>query len=420
MKKNFQDALAAARDHKEAPFPEAEYADRLRRIRALMSERKLDLIFIMAPESLFYVSGFACEWYQAQSGRAFPPTSGIAISVDHDRTIHFDTPSEATLVGFGTVSKDVRIFPLESRRDGLPFILKELKGAGWIGTKTRVGLELYSYRPNPIMSRRFIEAFEGADCVVTDATDILHSVRHIKSPAEMACLVEAARIADIGMTAAQAAIGPGVTELEVFGELIRAMTRAGGEFPGILPPVMSGFRSNALHPIATRRTMQKGERVNVDLSGVYNRYHVNIARGFWIGEPPKAALDLHTRAVGVFEAVIEPILKPGLSALALSEAVKAYYVEQGIWEESYWSGGYEMGIAFPPDWVGPFIYDLGISKPGDRFLPMTAVNHECNFFGPDRTGMSATIDTFLFHPDRAEIASRLPREIQVVEESGRE
>lgn len=414
MKGNFQLALADVGKHKEAPFAEAEYASRLERIRAKMAERKLDVMFVTSPESIFYVSGFACEWYQAQSGRAFPPTSGIAIHRSKSEPIHFDTPSEAMLVGFGTVSKDVRIFPLESRRDGLPFIIKELKAAGWLKAKPRVGLELYSYRPNPVMSRRFVEAFEGEGAVVGDATDLMHQVRHIKSPAEMKCLEQAAKIADIGMTAAKAAIRPGVTELEVFGEMIRAMTKAGGEFPAILPPVISGFRTHALHPLATRRKIRKGERVNVDLCGVYNRYHVNLARGFWTGEPPKAVRAFHDASIGVFPAVIEPMLKPGLDVLTFCAALRDYYVDQGIWDECYWSGGYEFGIAFPPDWVGPFIYDLTISKPGETFLPMTAVNHECNFFGPAKSGMSATIDTFLFGEKKAKIASKLPREIQVV------
>ena len=65
--------------------------------------------------------------------------------------------------------------------------------------------------------------------------------------------------------------------------MIAAMTRAGGEFPGILPPVMSGFRSNCLHPLASRKTLKPGERVNIDLCGVYKRYHCNLARSFWLG-----------------------------------------------------------------------------------------------------------------------------------------
>ncbi|MEZ5925227.1 MAG: M24 family metallopeptidase [Hyphomicrobiaceae bacterium] len=414
MKGNFQAALEDARNHNEAPFPASEYRDRLSKVRRHMDQSGIDVLFAMAPESICYLSGFAGHWYQAQSGRAFPPTSGIAVHRDRDVTIHFETPSEAILAHIGTHSPDIRIFPLEARRDGLPFILSELGAAGWLKPGVRVGLELFNYRPNPMVARRYEEGFASQGLKVVDATQIIQGARHTKSPAEMACMEKAAEIAEVGMAAAEAAIAPGVTELEVFGVMVAAMTKAGGEFSGIIPPVISGFRSNALHPLATRRRIAKGERVNIDLCGVWNRYHVNMARGFWVGEPDKAALELHDRSIGVFPAVIEPMLKPDLDVVTFCEALKAYYVDQGIWDECYWSGGYEFGLAFPPDWVGSFIYDLSISKAGERFLPMTAVNHECNFFAPNRTGLSATIDTFLFGERQARIVTSRPRGIKVL------
>lgn len=411
MQKNFQDALAAAPDHKELPFPREEFQARLAHVRAAMAAAGIDLLFATAPESLYYLTGFQCEWYQAQSGRPFPPTSGLAVHVDHDRSIHFETPSEAMLTAIGAVSDDVRIFPLEARRDGLPFILSELKAEGWL--KGRVGLELYNYRPNPVIAERYRAGFADAGCPVEDATDIIRGVRHIKSPLEMEALEEAARIADIGMTAARDAIAPGVMELEVFGEMIAAMTRAGGEFPAILPPVMSGFRSNCLHPLASRKKLEQGERVNVDLCGVYKRYHSNLCRSFWLGEPPDDARALHDTSVKAYD-IIEGMLKPGLNVKALLEAVRDHYADAGILEESYWSGGYELGIAFPPDWVGAFIYDLSMTGDDETFEPMTVVNHECNFFGPDKTGISATIETFFFYEDSARIVSTHRREIQAL------
>jgi Xaa-Pro aminopeptidase len=411
MKQNFELALAAAAEHKELPFPEIEFADRLTRIREQMAHRKIDLLFAMAPESIYYLSGFQGEWYQAQSGAAFPPTSGIAVHVDHDRLIHFETPSEAMLTAIGAVSQDVRIFPLEARRDGLPFILSELRADGWLtGT---VGLELSNYRPNPVIAQRYADGFREQDLQVTDATDIIRQARHIKSPLEMAALEEAARIADIGMAAAKDAIGPGVMELEVFGEMVAAMARAGGEFSGILPPVMSGFRSNCLHPLASRKKMQSGERVNVDLCGVFKRYHCNLCRGFWIGDPPDDIVEFHNKGVGAFK-IIEQMLRPGLGVRDLLQAVDDYYADQGIRDEAYWSGGYELGIAFPPDWVGEFIYDLSMTGPEEQFLANTVVNHECNFFAPHASGISATIDTFFFYDDGARIVSSHPRELQVI------
>ena len=411
MKANYAAALAEAPKHRETPFPEAEFRGRLERVRAAMAGAKLDLLFLTSPEAIYYLTGFQCEWYQAQSGRAFPATSGVAVHVDRDDFIHFETPSEAILTAIGAVSRDVRIFPMKNRRDGLAFILKELAAEGWL--RGTVGLELYNYRPNPVIAGQYREGFAGAGLEVADGTDIVRGVRHVKSPLEMECFAEAARIADIGMAAARDAIRPGVTELEVFGEFVAAMARAGGEFSGILPPVMSGFRSNCLHPLASRKPIEKGDRVNVDLCGVFNRYHCNIARGFWVGEPPAAAARMHEESIKAFE-IIEDMLAPGLNVREMLEAVRDHYAAAGILDEAYWSGGYELGVAFPPDWVGAFIYDLTMTGGGEIFQPMTVVNHECNFYAPDSLGMSATIETFFFHKDRAEFACKTPRELQVL------
>ena len=110
MKENFNVALAVASNHKEVPFPDDEFRVRLNRVRAAMAAAGVDLLYAMAPESIYYLTGFQCEWYQAQSGRNFSPSSGVAVRVDHDDFIHFETPSEAVLVTIGTCSRDVRIF----------------------------------------------------------------------------------------------------------------------------------------------------------------------------------------------------------------------------------------------------------------------------------------------------------------------
>jgi hypothetical protein len=87
----------------------------------------------MAPESLYYVSGYTCEWYQAQSPKQWPATSGIAVHADHDRFIMFDTPSEKVMCRFVTCAEDIRTFPIDNRRDGIGFIIDELKARGWVG-----------------------------------------------------------------------------------------------------------------------------------------------------------------------------------------------------------------------------------------------------------------------------------------------
>jgi len=396
----------------ELGFTREEFQSRLDAVRARMAAERIDLLWLMAPESLYYVSGYTCEWYQAQSPKQWPATSGIAIHVDHAKFILFDTPSERVMCRFVTCAEDIRTFPIDNRRDGIGFIMDQLTAEGWLdGT---VGMEFHSYRPNPAISARFRTAFEDHGCTVSDGSDILREIRWIKSPREIEHIERAAAIADIGLAAARDAIRPGVSELDVYGEIIHAMAKAGGENPAITLPVLSGLKANTGHSLASRKVIAAGEQVNVDVSGVYWRYHANAARAFYVGEPPADVLDYHDRSAGVFD-VISGLLKPGLTVGELVTAARAYYDEVGIWSDAGWVGGYELGIGFPPDWVGNFVYEMSDTDSGKRFEPGTCVNFESQFFSPRMSGITYYICTLLFKQDRAMLPVQAPRRLTVIE-----
>jgi len=397
----------------ESPFDASEYTDRLTRLRKRMAEARIDMLYLMAPESMYYLSGYQAEWYQAQSPPQWPAASAIAVHVDHDKYILFDSEREAILGRIFTRSSDTRYFPRTALRGSSEFVRDQLKAEGWLnGT---LGMEFWSYRPNRMVGADLQAAFESDGAKVVDGTMLLREVRWVKSAVEIACLKEAARIANIGMLAAKNAIGAGVTELEVYGEMVRAMAAAGGENPGITMPVLSGTKTNALHGLSTRRKMNKGELVLVDLSGVFKRYHINMARTFSIGEPEPMVRDLGSRIARSMD-VIRSLLRPDLPVGELNRTIKRYFVEEGLWESRGWVGGYEMGIAFPPDWVGNFVYEPLSNTNADRtFEPGTAVNYENQFFMPRHIGQYFTIDSFLFEASGARGLSDLPFDIMVID-----
>lgn len=407
------DVYFNSRPENEAPFSAQEFADRLARLRRKMADARIDMLYLMAPESMYYLSGYQAEWYQAQSPQQWPASSAIAVHVDHDHFILFDSEREAVLGRIFTRSVDTRYFPRDALRGSADFVVQELKRANWLnGT---VGMEFWSYRPNRVVSHRLEDAFTAAGAQVVDGTQLLRELRWVKSAAEVECLKEAARIANVGMAAAKATIGAGVTELEVYGEMVAAMARAGGENPGITMPVLSGTKTNALHGLSTRRKMQHGEMVLVDLSGVFKRYHINMARTFSIGEPRADVRDLTDRAARSME-IIRSMLRPNLPVREFNEAVLDYFRREGLWERRGWIGGYEMGIAFPPDWVGNFVFDPLSDTNADRlFEPGTAVNYENQFFMPDHQGQYFTIDSFLFEEREARMLSDQPFELMVIE-----
>jgi Xaa-Pro aminopeptidase len=393
----------------EAPFSIAEYRRRLDRVRAGMAEAGIQLLYVMSPEGMCYLTGYANEWYQAQSPKAWAASSGVAVHVDHDRFIFFDGTGELILGRTSSIATDVRN---PERGSAVDFIVGELQAEGWLdGT---VGLEMWSYRPNRVVSERFQAAFERAGCEVTDGSDVIRSARKLKSPQELAVMETAARIADIGLAAARNTIRAGVTELEVYGEVIAAMARAGGENAGITLPVLSGIKTPTGHGLASRKQIMPGEVVLVDVCGVVNRYHVNVARNFAVGEPHPEVSRRINAAADMFSTV-ERLLRPNLPIAEFNQAVQSYYEETGLWEHRGYVGGYETGIAFPPDWVGEFNYGPHVDTGNQTFEPGLVVNHEAQFYLSRMVGYCMIIDSIMFTETDARWLGQTPRELYVIE-----
>ena len=207
------------------------------------------------------------------------------------------------------------------------------------------------------------------------------------------------------MRAASEIIQPGMSELEVQGEVLRALSSEGGEMPAMMLPVISGRKSNATHAVSTRKQLQQGETLFIDLCGVHKRYHVNVARTFSLGEADADVKNCASLAAGVMQ-VLRDCLRPNLPVSELNERVMAYYQQQGLWQSRGWIGGYEMGIAFFSDWVGNFVYDPLAEKNAHRcFQAGSVVNHESQIFLPRFLGQYFMIESLLFYEDRVELAS---------------
>ena len=122
------------------------------------------------------------------------------------------------------------------------------------------------------------------DTTVADATPILHKIRAVKSPAEIALMKKAAACTDAGFRAAMAAIAPGRTNREIEGAAIEAALRAGADGIGMWPELKTGPVSGATvyqkaydyHLL--NRTVQAGETVLMDLGFNYEFYKGDVGR----------------------------------------------------------------------------------------------------------------------------------------------
>ena len=398
----------------QVPFTLQEYQGRVDRVKKVMARENIDLLYCSSPISLFYLTGYQSMWYQTESPMDWPPLSGVAIKQDAERIIFFDRAREEIITRTYTLGADIRIrtFELESQISELDFIIKTLKDEGWL--KGTVGLEKLSHRPNPAISEIFQSALEKEGCRVVNGSDIVREVRAIKSSQEMAYTRTAAKIADIGMKAAVENIRPGITELDVRAEILYACAKAGGEVTGLPIQVMAGTRTACGHAMATRNVIMPQDMMYIDICGVYNRYHCNIMRMVSVGEPhPEVAIQMNLSS-GAWE-VLQRTFKPNLLIAELNRAMRAYYEEAGIWDDRRWIGGYELGIAFPPDWIGVWYYEASNDSDDRIICPGTIMNYESQIYLPQGAGLSNIIDTIETDEEESRIMSKIPPGLIVVD-----
>src|SRR5262249_3250323 len=224
--------------------------------------------------------------------------------------------------------------------------------------------------PNRAVSTVIEGAFLAEGCRVVDGSAIVRRARRVKSPQEIAYIENAVALADIGHRTIRQHLRPGITELELFGEVTRAMMAAGSEFPALIPifnavPVHDGHSAASGHAMAGRKRIQPGEMLKADLCGVYHRYHGNVMRGYYLGDPSAAMIDRHRRAAGAFE-VMRTEVRAGMTVGKVIAILRRYYEDAGLRDVPGWALGYELGLSLPPDWVGEFYFHVHDDKYLDR------------------------------------------------------
>ena len=397
----------------EVAFPRDEYQRRLDVVRRRMSDAGIDLLYVTNPDHICYLSGYTAEWFQESGPKTWSGTSGIAVHVDHDHYLHFENEDEKLNAEFTTWPEHLLIMPEHDISSGFSgWLVGELAARGWIG-KT-VGMEFYSYRPNPADSAALRTLFEGQGASVVDGSELVAGARLLKSPLELEVVREAARIGDIGLRAGIDAVRAGVTELDVYAEIVYAMAKAGGENAAITLPVVSGKKSACFHALSSRKKIEPGDIVNIDVCGVYRRYHSDVCRTVSVGEPDPDVAEYIGHIMNALD-VARALIKPGLRVADFLDEMKRYYAETNLLENQWWIGGYELGISFPPDWVGAYYFDSWKDTGDDSFDPGLVSNYEANFYLPKDKGLSCMIDTMIFEEDQASFIHDVPCELYVAD-----
>ncbi len=173
------------------------------------------------------------------------------------------------------------------------------------------------------------------DCDLTDVSPAILAQRSVKDPSEVAVIRRACAALHRGHGAVLASLRPGITELELAARIENAHRLAGHdgmffmrvpdffmgrgplasganlqETSGVLYAVTGRGLSAAVPAGPSRKTIDEGELVVVDIPVCVEGYHGDQARTYAVGRAPRGAMEIHDSLRTIAERIIAT-LRPG-------------------------------------------------------------------------------------------------------------
>ena len=281
--------------------------------------------------------------------------------------------------------------------------------AGSLGViGTRVGMEVPGFYLHPHHYVRIRQLFGEAR--ITEATNLIHDLTLVKSPAELQYIREAGRIADVAMSRFAAALAEGRSELELVGEVYHALLTSGSGLAASPINLVSGERSCFSHGAPTDRRLRRGDFGNVEYGATFKRYTSTIGRQFCLGEPTRRMRELDDLVRRASDACLAEI-RAGVPAVVPHEAAKRVIADAGLDHARVHLSGYGLAPGFPPGWAEPIHLFGGSTYTLQAGMVVTV--EPPVFVGDERLG-ARLIDNVLVTDIGCEVLSRFSRDLIVV------
>ena len=325
-------------------FTRDEFAGRLKQMTEKMRERNLGAMLLFAQESMFWLTGY--------------DTFGFCFF----QTLVVKSNGEMVLL---TRSADLRQAQLTSIIDNIVIWkdngnaepvddLKILLGdMGLAGAK--LGVE-YNTHGLTAYSGKALDKGLADFASLTDASDLVHGLRVVKSEAELTLVRKAAELGDIALDAAIHATSDGAFEGDILSAMHHANYSGGGDCPGNEFILGSGADALLCRCKTGRRHISANDQLTIEWSGTYAHYHAAMMQTLVIGKPRPRHEELAIAARKALVAVQKSMVT-GSSFGELYETHAKVMNEAGLSDHVLNACGYSLGARFAPSWMdGPMFY----------------------------------------------------------------
>lgn len=286
----------------------------LNQIRKSCKELSLDACLFYKPENRYYVSGFTGSTGYALilEDKTYFITDFRYISQVEEECPDFEIIEISASKSLGDVLNELKLNSLGFEDDFMSVeSLESLKG---------------NFHGELVPMRRFIE-----------------KIRQIKSNDEIALIKKAQSIADDTFTYLLDFIKAGMTERDVYLELVNQLKKRGAEGESFKAIVASGVRGALPHGSATDKVIKEGELLTLDFGCIYKGYCSDMTRTIAIGKANKKQKEIYEIVLHAQKEALKAI-KPGAICKEIDKIARDIITEAGYGENFGHGLGHAVGL----------------------------------------------------------------------------
>ncbi len=290
--------------------------DRLKRLRAILEEKKLDALLVNKLVHLHYFSGFRGD------DSVLIITGSKALLVTDSRYVE-------------QAGQQAPLFEVVKQEEGL--WKKAAECLRSLGCRN-VGFEGDALYYNDYA--RMAGLLEGIG--FREAVD-LGALRQVKEAEEISSIRRACEIADRAFEDVLGFLRPGISEIEVAAHLENCMRQLGSEEPSFTTIVASGERGSLPHGIATEKLIVAGEFVTMDYGAVYQGYHSDITRTVCMGTADGRQREIYGNVLKAQLAALGAI-RAGVSGRSVDQVARDSLERDGLVQYFGHGLGHSLGL----------------------------------------------------------------------------
>lgn len=322
-------------------FEKSEYRSRTAKLREEMSKRGMDALLVLNESNLNYLTGY-------EGFSDYVPQLALVTLEDEDPWVIFrelDTHCAAA----SCYLPESRVLSYPEKFVGSKDLSPWRPIADHVHSRVksnRIGVELSAKSLHMKSYKALLDGFGVTSFI--DGDGLVNRLKAVKSPAELAYIEQAGKIADRALLAGRLAITEGVRGCDVAAAVSHALCAGTPEFGGGASRVPSsmpvGSPSNAPHIKWTDERYKTGCQTNFEVGAFRHRYACAVSRTVFLGDPSDRSLHVHRACLDGFAAAFEAI-RAGTTSNDVERAFRRAFEPYGVRKES--RIGYSIGI----DWV---------------------------------------------------------------------